>query len=142
MARSIVLAVDTDRDADSIITALTTREGLAAFWTPDVHATPEVGAELRFGFPGAPVDLEMTLVALDPGRRVEWECHGPWPHWGGTRVEWTILEGDPRRVVFVQRGWGGDQPDAEFGAVAHTWAMVLTALQNYLRSGVAAPALA
>ena len=66
----------------------------------------------------------------------------PVAHWGGTRVEWTILQGSPRRVMLVHRGWSEDQPDAEFGAVAHTWAMVLTALQNYLRSGVAAPALA
>lgn len=142
MARSIILTVDTEADPEAVTTALTTREGLASFWTSDVDASPEVGSTIRLGFVPAPVDLEMTVAAIEPGRRVEWECQGPWPYWGGTRVEWTILEGDTRQVMLAHRGWSEEQPEPEFGSVAQVWAMVLQALKSYVESGISAPALA
>lgn len=138
MARSIILTVETEAAAATVYEALTTRDGLAGFWTPSVEATPEIGARLRFGFEAAPVELEMTVVTLEPGRRVEWRCEGPWPYWGGTRVEWTI---DENRVAFAHRGWTEEQPEVELGSVAYTWALVLGSLKTYAETGVPAPAL-
>ena len=143
MARSIILAVEIDAPAADIYRAITTQEGLASFWTPDVTAAPEVGAALRFGFAEAPVDLEMTVTALDPHERVSWTCQGPWPYWTGTEVHWTIATGDSGAslVVFRQTGWADDQPDAEFGSVAMVWAKILLALDEHVRTGAAVPAL-
>lgn len=143
MARSIILAVEIDAPATDIYRAITTQKGLASFWTSDVTATPEVGAELRFGFPEAPVDLKMTVAELEEGRTIRWTCQGPWPHWTGTEVAWTIVESDsaPNLVVFEHTGWSEDQPKAEFGSVAMVWARVLLALETYVRTDAAAPAL-
>lgn len=143
MARSIILAIEIDAPAPDIYRAITTQDGLASFWTSDVTATAEVGAELRFGFPEAPVDLQMTVAELEADRMIRWTCHGPWPHWAGTEVAWTIVESDPAHnlVVFEHAGWSEDQPAAEFGSVAMVWARVLLALETYIRTGAAAPAL-
>lgn len=141
MPRSIILATEVDASPETVFEAITTKRGLESFWTPDVDATPEAGASLRFGFEDAPADLDMTVSAFDPGRRVEWECGGPWPHWGGTRVEWKIDAGDKTSVVFGQHGWSDDQPESQFGSVALTWAMVMLALKSYVESGKPAPAL-
>lgn len=143
MARSIILAIEIDAPATDIYRAITTQEGLASFWTSDVTATAEVGAELRFGFPEAPVDLQMTVAGLEENRVIRWTCQGPWPHWTGTEVEWTLVESDsgPNLVVFEHSGWSDDQAAAEFGSVAMVWARVLLALETYIRTGAAAPAL-
>lgn len=144
MAREIVLCVDVDADTKAVYDAITTQEGLTSFWTPSVTARPEVGAELRFGFEPAPVDLEMTVTALEAGRRAQWACGGPWPYWGGTEVEWALTEAPESagtRVVFGHRGWADDYDDAEFGSVAYTWALVLGALKRYAESGQPDPAL-
>jgi uncharacterized protein YndB with AHSA1/START domain len=143
MARSIILAAEIDAPAADVYRAITTQEGLASFWTPDVTASPEVGASLRFGFAEAPVDLEMTVAALDPDARVSWTCQGPWPYWTGTAVHWTIAGSDSgaSRVLFRHDGWADDQPDAEFGSVALTWAQILLALDEHVRTGAVVPAL-
>lgn len=144
MSREIVLAVDVAADTDDVYETLTTQDGLAAFWTPDVTASPEPGSTLRFGFEPAPIDLEVTLEAADPGERVVWVVGETWPHWSGTTVTWSFAdspEDGATRVVMVHDGFPDDYPDAEFGSVAFTWSLVVGALQRYHRTGTADPAL-
>lgn len=141
MSRSIILAVDIEADPGVIFDALTTTEGLAAFWTPRVSGDTHVGGHLRFGFEAAPVDLEITAAMADrDAHTVQWDCNGPWPYWTGTSMEWTIIDSGPR-LLFAHRGWADEQPEDEFGSVAYTWAMVLQALKAYSESGTPAPAL-
>jgi uncharacterized protein YndB with AHSA1/START domain len=143
MARSIVLAIEIDTEAREIFRALTTEEGLTSFWTPDVTAVPEVGAKLRFGFAAAPVDLEMVVTSLEADRVVKWSCAGPWPGWEGTDVEWVIesAESGNRLVLLRHVGWSEDTSDVVIGSVALTWARVLVALEEHIRTGTKVPAL-
>lgn len=142
MARSIILAVDVDTDPGRIVDILTTTDGLASFWTPQVGGDPDQGGDLHFGFAEAPADLQIGVTTVDPdGGRVEWACQGPWPHWGNTTIEWSIVAGEPLRLLFAHRGWDEGQPERDFGSVAYTWALVLGALKAYAESGVPAPAL-
>ncbi len=142
MPRSIILTVDVEAAPEAIFRSLSTRDGLASFWTPDVKGEPGEGGRLAFGFAAAPVDLEMTVSGVVPNESIRWHSAGPWPYWEGTDVEWSILVGEPTRVVFAQRGWSDDQPEVEFGAVAYTWSLVLGALKSFAETGVASPALA
>lgn len=143
MSREIVLAVDVEADRQAVYDAVTTEQGLAGFWTPDVTATTEVGAALRFGFEPAPVDLEMTVEALEPPGRVVWSCPGPWPYWKGTDIQWRFDDAGSgfTRVVFQHTGWDDAYDDAEFGSVAYTWALVMGALKQYVETGTPQPAL-
>ncbi len=141
MSREIVLAMETTATASDVFAAITTQEGLAAFWTSDVDAHPEVGGELRLGFAEAPVDLNMIVTALDSPQRVEWECPGPWPSWVGTRIEWSIIDDRPTAVLFAHRRWADTTEDGELGSVAMAWARILLALVSYVETGDPAPAL-
>lgn len=140
MSRSILLTAEVDATAGTLHKALTTRDGLASFWTPAVSGEAAEGNRLSFGFAAAPADLVMTVTAV-VDESVRWQCEGPWPYWTGTEIEWSIIAADPTRVMFAQRGWPDEQPEVEFGAVAYTWAMVLGALKSFAESGVASPAL-
>ena len=143
MTRDIMLAIDAKAELAAIVRALTTAEGLAAFWTPDVTAEARVGSEARFGFQGAPVDLRMHIDAIEPRRRVAWSCLGDFPHWGGTKISWELSPagGDATRVLFKHTGFSDAQPEAEFASVGYTWSSILGALQAYLETGTAKPAL-
>ena len=141
MSRTIVLAIDVAAAAPIVHSALTTTDGLASFWTPSVAGSTEVGGELAFGFAEAPVDLQMN-VSSSSADLVVWECGGPWPNWGGTRVSWAIMPSDTgTMVVFRHDDWSASVADAELGSVALTWAMTLQALKAYAETGVPAPAL-
>ncbi len=142
MTRSIILTVDTEGSPGQILEALTTREGLASFWTPQVGGDPGAGGQVSFGFEAAPVDLEVAVRSVDAAAGVvEWDCQGPWPYWTGTRIRWELIDGDQRRVLFSHDGWDKGQPDEDFGAIGYTWALVLGSLKAYVESGMATPAL-
>ena len=142
MSRSIVLAVQTGAESSDLYRALTTSEGLRAFWTSDADAAAEVGSSLRLGFAEAPVDLTMRLTEAVPDELVAWGDVSPWPTWTGTEVTGSIQDaGESRTVVFAHGGFVDETSDVEVGMIATTWAKVLEALDAYATSGVAQPAL-
>lgn len=139
MGRQLFVAADVEANAEDLYTALTTADGLASFWTPQVTAD---GQELRFGFEAAPVDLEIRVAETTPGERVVWASRGPWPYWAGTEITWRLRPGEAGcQVLLSHTGWADDYPDEELGAVTYTWATVLQALKGYAETGRAQPAL-
>jgi uncharacterized protein YndB with AHSA1/START domain len=142
MTREILHAVDVAANAGPIYRAITTRDGLAAFWTGDADAEPAVGSTARFGFPEAPVDLKMRVEALEPDRSAKWRCLGDFPYWKDTRVEWELSaspSGKGTQVVFRHVGWGDDYPEIEYARVNWVWGQVVARLKAYAESGQPAP---
>jgi uncharacterized protein YndB with AHSA1/START domain len=138
----MIQAVDVAADGGTIYRALTTGEGLAAFWTADSDARPEVGSTAVFRFPAAPVDLKMRIESLEPDRRVAWHCEGDFPYWQGTTVSWELgpaSQGAGKEVVFRHEGWGSDYPEIDFARVNWVWGQVLGRLKAYCESGEPQP---
>jgi uncharacterized protein YndB with AHSA1/START domain len=142
MAREILHAVDVAADAPTIYRAISTRDGLASFWTGDAEAEPAVGSTARFRFPDAPVDLKMRVDALEPGTRVAWRCLGDFPYWKDTRVEWELSPsptGNGTQVLFRHVGWADDYPELDCARVSWVWGQVVGRLKAYAESGQPAP---
>src|SRR6202012_685713 len=74
---------------DTVYAALTTKEGLSMWWTPDVEATPKVGTIAHFEF-APPYFKEMKITALKPGEHVEWECVEGADEWKGTTLTFQL----------------------------------------------------
>ncbi|RTL68069.1 MAG: SRPBCC domain-containing protein [Pseudonocardiaceae bacterium] len=128
-----------------VFAALTTREGLDAWWGRAVAAEPQIGAVVEFDH-GFGVPLRMRIVDLVDGERVEWECLGgfddpanPASDWGGTRLSFDLttvakadvappldayVSADEFTVLrFAHSGWA---PDARwFGFCSTAWAVTL-----------------
>jgi uncharacterized protein YndB with AHSA1/START domain len=136
-------AVEVGATKDVVFEALSTRSGVAGFWTSDLDLEPVVGSEGRFGFPDAPVDLRMRVEALESGRSVRWSCLGDFPFWAGTSVTWELSSGvaGGTTVTFRQDGWPADYPDQAYAQVNYTWGRIVGALKDYVESGVANPFL-
>jgi uncharacterized protein YndB with AHSA1/START domain len=143
MSRQILLSVAGEAEREKISEAVSTKEGMAGFWTTRNDARPEVGSEASFGFPSAPVDLKLRLEALEPGKRVRWASLGPWPYWDGTTIEWELgsAEAGGTNVLFRHSGWGDDYPDSDFASVSFVWGQVLARLKAFMESGQPQPFL-
>ncbi|CAN5470573.1 hypothetical protein BH24CHL9_BH24CHL9_14780 [soil metagenome] len=144
MTGPMLHAVDVDADAPAAYRALTTADGLAAFWTSDCEAEPRVGSVARFGFAGAPVDLRMRIEDLREGRSVTWACLGDFPWWADTTVYWELApaaEGTGTSVKFRHDGWPADYPELEYAKVNYTWGRIVGALKAYLESDEPQPFL-
>ena len=137
-------AVDIDADAVTIFGAITTRDGLAGFWTSDCDAQAAIGTVSRFGFPAAPVDLHMRVDGLQPNRSVSWTCLGDFPYWAGTTITWELTPaagGRGSTLSFRHDGWGDDYPEIEYARVNYTWGRIVGALASYALSGTPDPFL-
>ncbi len=66
--------------------ALTTTEGLSAWWTSDTSGDPRVGGTIAFRFPQGGFDME--VVELTPGELVRWRVTDGPPEWIGTFIDW------------------------------------------------------
>ena len=112
-------------------------EALAAWWTPMVQGSPEVGATLRFRFGDGTSGPDMRITALQTDRLVQWDCiEGPWQ---GMHFSFAI-DAHPRGSVltFDHSGW----PEAsDFYRHCNTkWGFFLAvSLKDYLEKGSGRP---
>jgi uncharacterized protein YndB with AHSA1/START domain len=122
---------------DDAYRALTTREGLAAWWTNDTQGESTVGGVLQFRFDAGGFDMQ--VLALEPGRRVLWQVIDGPAEWIGTKVSWDLRqEGDYVIILFEHRDW---REPVEFMYHCSTkWGVFLMSLRSLLETGTGAPA--
>ena len=136
MSRSIVHGIEIHADPKIVYDTISTRSGLAAFWTPDVQGDETVGGELTFGFSGAPVRLPIRVARLEPPTEIVWDCPGGFPYWEGTSVAWSLRSSEHgTKVVFRHAGFPDDEPEYDFGSVSLTWALIVARLKEVIEGG-------
>jgi hypothetical protein len=139
MSRSITLAVDVPGEASRVFDVLSTSQGQRAFWTADCDVSAD---RARFGFPQAPVDLEVD-VTTEPGKLVRMHVTAGFPYWEGSTWEWEL--GPATRaesgtsVLFRHYGFGDGYPEADLGYTAQTWALILDRLSAHVTDGSVRP---
>jgi uncharacterized protein YndB with AHSA1/START domain len=142
MSRDIVHGIEIHAQPNGVFETVSTRSGLAAFWTPDVQGEEAPGGELTFGFSGSP-RLPIRVARLDPPTEIVWNCPGVFPYWEGTSVSWSMQPSEHgTKVVFCHSGFPDDEPDYDFGSVSLTWALIVARLKDVVESdGAPNPAL-
>ena len=63
-------SIDIETTPGRLYEAITTQQGLAGWWTPQVKAEPTVGALNEFRFEGT--TLTFRVEELEPARHVAW----------------------------------------------------------------------
>src|SRR4051794_17179780 len=73
--------------------ALTTREGLAAWWTSNTQGEGKVGGALRFRFSSGGSEIggfDMKVLELRPAELVLWEVVDGPAEWIGTKISFEL----------------------------------------------------
>src|SRR6185437_2327689 len=122
---------------DEVYAALTTVDGLAAWWTQDTDGEGELGGVLRFRFPVGGFD--MKVLEASPGELVLWQVvEGP-AEWIGTRVRFDLKQEDGYTIVlFRHEGWS--EPVEFMYHCSTKWATFLMSLKRLLETGKGEPA--
>lgn len=89
--------------AEKVYDALTSQEGLSAWWTPATSATPELYSIARFPF-GPDYFKEMKIVELKPSEQVKWSCIAGADEWIGTTISFKLQAGDKDALLKVRPG--------------------------------------
>jgi uncharacterized protein YndB with AHSA1/START domain len=79
--------------ADKIYDAITSSEGLSAWWTPNSTAKAELDSVVRLPF-GPKYLNEMRITELIPGKRLKWHCLKGEDEWVGTNLSFDLQSGD------------------------------------------------
>jgi uncharacterized protein YndB with AHSA1/START domain len=123
---------------DEVYRALTSIARLARWWTVDARGRSDViGGIIEIRFPGGGFD--MSVVALDPGRRVLWRViEGP-EEWIGTRISFDIGQEEDWTILrFKHLDW--KEPVDFMHHCSTKWAIFLLSLKSLLETGVGTPA--
>ena len=127
---------------DEVYKALTTREGLAAWWTHNTQGESKVGGVLRFRFSvdGAEIGgFDMKVLELQPAKRVLWQVIDGPAEWIGTKISFELKqEGEYSIVLFEHQDW--KEPVEFMHHCSTKWATFLMSLKSLLETGKGAPA--
>ncbi len=123
---------------NAVYRVLTTRDGLAGWWTRDTQGEGAViGGQLRFAFSAGGVEIgafEMKVLALEPDAQVLWQVVDGPEEWIGTQISWGLKqEGDYSIVLFKHLGW--PEPVEFMHHCSTKWAIFLMSLKSLLETG-------
>ena len=121
---------------DVVYNALTTVEGLSAWWTTTTQGHSNVGDVLQFRFGSGGFD--MKVLELKPARRVLWQVIDGPSEWIGTTISFDLDQRDDWTIVlFKQEGW--KEPVEFMHHCSTKWAVFLLNLKSLLETGKGAP---
>jgi uncharacterized protein YndB with AHSA1/START domain len=117
--------------------ALTTIDGLSAWWTSTTKGDSKAGGTIHFRF-GDRGFFDMKVVELEPGKRVLWQVVDGPAEWVGSKVDFDLKqEGEQTTVLFKHRDWS---QTSEFMHHCSTkWASFLMSLKSFVETGKGAP---
>jgi hypothetical protein len=120
----------------AVYKALTTLDGLNAWWTNNTVGETSVGGLLLFRFGSGGFD--MKILDLVPDKRVLWEVvEGP-GEWIGTTVSFDLRqEGEWTIIVFKHQGW--KEPVEFMHHCSTKWGVFLLSLKSLLETGKGRP---
>jgi uncharacterized protein YndB with AHSA1/START domain len=115
--------------------ALTTTEGLAAWWTTDASGSSADTLRFRFGDVGG---FDMKVLDLQSEARVVWEVVDGPSDWIGTTVTFELATADEWTIVlFAHAGWR--EPVEFMNHCSTKWAIFLMSLKSLVETGAGQP---
>ncbi len=127
---------------DNVYTALSTRAGVAGWWTTNTQGESKVGGVLQFRFNAADGrevgGFDMKVLELHPATRVLWQVVGGPEEWIDTKISFDLKqEGDYCIVLFKHQGW--KEPVEFMHHCSTKWATFLMSLKSLVETGKGDP---
>ena len=126
---------------EQVYKALTTREGLAAWWTNNTQGESKVGGALKFRFSAGDSEIggfDMKILELQPAKRVLWQVVDGPVDWIDTKISFQLKqESEYSIVLFKHQDW--KEPVEFMHHCSTKWATFLMSLKSLLESGEGAP---
>jgi len=123
--------------SQKIYSAITTKEGVANWWTEQTEIGHRVGDINIFDF-GDRYHNEMKISKLIPNKQVEWECLEGDKEWIGTKLIFEIEEKDKGSVLKFTHGNWREETDF-FASCNYHWGYYMRSLKLYCETGKGNP---
>ncbi len=129
--------IQIDTSPGTIYSAVTTREGFAAWWTTDVEVKAGDESNLRLYF-GPDYFKEIKQVEVLANRRAVWKVIAGHPQWVKTELVFNLRhDGKSTQLFFEHNGWK-DYTDL-YSQCSYDWSIFLRSLKAYCETGTGKP---
>lgn len=132
---AVRMQFDIDADPDAVMEALTTTQGVEAWWSRPVAGAPgKDGGEFRISFPDVPQPFEFAVERDE--RAVAWRTQAFPPWWADTTIRWRVEEpedGPVSRLVFAHEGF--DPANPIIPVITPAWAQFILGLKDRVEQG-------
>jgi len=120
-----------------VFDAITTQEGLRAWWTNETDAKAEVGYVNHFKF-GSEYFNEMKISKLNAPVMIHWDCiNGP-EEWIGTKLSFELENKDGDTFLrFAHMDWAAETDF--YGSCNYHWGYYLESLKSLCETGKGQP---
>ena len=124
---------------ETVYQALTTAQGLSAWFTSQVTGSGEVGSNWKLSITDQPY-FSWEILQSENQQRVLWECLDGPGNAPGTEVEFVLksASNDHTNLTISHRGWKDHDP--KFTRCIEIWRTLMNHLQNYCETGEEEPA--
>ena len=128
--------------AAQVYKALSTKYGLAHWWTDEVEGEERIGGKLKFTFRSEIGKIKgimvMEVKELNPQKDIRWHCLDGPAEWIGTDITFRLSEQDDQTILlFSHSNW---REAVEFTAhCSMKWAVFLLSLREYVETGKGKP---
>lgn len=121
-----------------VYSAVSTPDGLDAWWTERSEGSAEEGSAWRLGF-GPGYDWRAVVVRAVPNALIEWELTRADRDWTGTRVGLALDQTDDggTRLRFHHTGW--PEANDHYRISCTCWAFYLRLLKRYVERSEVVP---
>ena len=120
--------------AEKVFQAISTPEGLNAWWTQRCAGKPQLGAIYVLWF-GPEYDWRAKVTQCSPNREFELQMTNADDDWKGSRIAFQLEESSPDKTLvrFSHTGW--PIVNGHYRISNHCWAMYLRLLRKYVEDG-------
>ena len=126
-----------DASPGTVYSAVTTRDGFAAWWTTEVDMKAGEANTLRLHF-GPDYVKEIRQVEVLANRRAVWKVVLAHPQWVKTELVFNIRQdGKSTQLFFEHNGWK-DYTDL-YSQCTYDWSNFLRSLKSYVETGKGKP---
>ncbi len=126
---------------DDVYKALSTRDGVAGWWTADTRGESKVGENLKLRFTTGGVDIggfDIKVLELDPAKRVVWQVADGPEDWIGSRISFDLKqESEHAIVLFKHQGW--KEPSESMHHCSTKWGTFMMSLKSLVETGKGTP---
>jgi uncharacterized protein YndB with AHSA1/START domain len=124
---------------DHVYEALSTRDGVAGWFTGDLEGAVSDGEEALFKFTGRE-PFRWRFAELSPGSRLRWECtQGP-GNAAGTTATFSVSETNDGRTQVDLDHDGFGESDPALATCNTLWGILMGHLKTYAETTVPSPA--
>ena len=137
--KTILHLSDVAASPEKVFAALTSTDGLAAWWTTKVTGDASTDGVIDFTFGEDGFNPEIQVVELESPSLVAWQCIGGVEQWADNKFRFELEDRDGATRVRFRQDYATELSDDDYGIYNYNWGYYIESLRLYCETGTGKP---